>query len=209
MDKIRKLINDNLEKNPEFEYYLGLVDKVEENIELMPDVSIEICKSLIEGISKKILNRLKVDFKEKGKDADSVNLLLRKVFDNLSKYVDIDIDFSYSACSLACRLSDVRNERGDISHGKSAPKKYVSDSNLSEVSVHITDSVLFYILRIYFGHDWSDLDDITYESNEKFNNYLDEENQIEGISYSRALFDQDPTVYKVRLSDYLAEDHNE
>jgi hypothetical protein len=206
VEKIRKLINDNLINYPEFEYYLSLVDKVEENIELMPDISIETCKSLIEGISKKVLNRLKIDYKEKGKNADSVNLLLRKVFENLSKYVEVDTDFSYSACSLACRLSDIRNERGDISHGKVAPKKYLSDSNLSEVSAYITDGILCYILKIYFDHDWSDFDETTYETNEEFNSYLDEENPIEGISYSKALFDQDPIAYDVKLSDYLADD---
>lgn len=204
MDKIRKLINENLEKYPEFEYYLGLVDKVEENIELMPDVSIETCKSLIEGISKKILIRLDTEYVE-SKSFDSPNWLIKRVFDNLSKYTEIDESLTSLACSLSNRLMELRNERGDISHGRVAPKRYISDSHLAETLSQATEAILFYILKIYFNHDWSEFDDITYESNDEFNNYLDEENPIEGISYSKALFDQDPTLYKVRFSDYLAE----
>jgi len=41
-----------------------------------------------------------------------------------------------------------------------------------------------------------------YASNEEFNRLLDEEHNLNGLSYSRALFNQDQTKYKVQLGDY-------
>lgn len=207
MDKLRKIISDNIEKD-DFTYYLGIIDKIEENIIDMPDISIESCKSIIEGISKKILKRLKISYIEKGGSADSPNKLLKNVLEELLKYSNIDTEFVYTACSLTLRISQIRNERGDISHGKSAPKEVFSDQNLAEVSKHITEGILCYVLNIYFSTDWSCLDDIKYENNDQFNQFLDEENQLENISYSKALYDQDIVAYKSKLSDFLSEEEN-
>jgi hypothetical protein len=69
---------------------------------------------------------------------------------------------------------------------------------------HITDGIISYILNIFFSIDWTCLDNIKYEDNEDFNSYLDEELELDGVIYSKALFDQDPAYYKEKYNNYLS-----
>jgi hypothetical protein len=205
MDKTIKIINDNKERFSHFVYYLNLTDKIQENIELLPDISIESCKSLIEGISKTILKTLNVAYIEKGRNADSPDNLVKKVIDELSKYSNIDTVFSQGICSFVKRISEVRNERGDISHGKAAPKDVNSDVRLAMMVAHLTDGMVEYILKIFFGYDWSFVQVVKYEDNVNFNEFLDSQYELEGVIYSQALFEQDFTAYNEKLKNYLAD----
>jgi hypothetical protein len=209
MNKTRQIINDNKEKFSEFGYYHNVIDKIEENIEKMPDISIESCKALVEGLSKTILKKMGEVYIEKGRNADSPNNLLKKTLNILSKYSNIDMVFAQTACGLLLRISEVRNERGDISHGKASPKEFVSDQDLAESVMHMTDGIVFYILKVYFKVGLSFVDEIKYEDNDEFNQFLDGENVLDGVSYSKALFDQDMVFYKDLLSSYLSDKEQE
>jgi hypothetical protein len=49
MENTRKIITENIDLFPEFQYYVDVVVlKIEENEVTHPDISIESCKSLIE-----------------------------------------------------------------------------------------------------------------------------------------------------------------
>ena len=101
------------------------------------------------------------------------------------------------------RLSELRNERGDISHGKAVPKKFVSNVETAKMVMRVTDSILTYILSAYFSIDLSYTEKIAYEDNPEFNDILDESYCLEGIVYSQALYDQDYDSYEEQLRDYL------
>lgn len=204
MNKTRQIITSNEKEFPHFRYYLTILDKIEENTQGMPDISVESCKSLIEGISKTILNKLGEPYVEKGRNADSPSSLLKKVLDRLSDYSSIDVVFVQTSCSFALRTSEIRNERGDISHGKLSPKEANSDPHLAEMVAHITDGIVCYILKIFFKTDWSHLDKLKYTDNAGFNDFLDSQNEWQGVRYSKALFDQDLISYTEQLNDYLS-----
>ena len=208
MDKTRRIINDNKDKFPEFQYYHNIIDKIEENVEKMPDVAIESCKSLVEGSSKTILNKLKIPFLEKGRDADTPRGLLKKVLDNIPD-TSYDPEFITRSCELITRMTEIRNRNGDISHGKFSPKKIESDVNLAEYIIQITDSTMHYLFKIYFSADLSYIEETKYEDNEEFNEFLDSDNELEGIIYSQALFDQDIISYKEQLNTYLSSEEEE
>lgn len=204
MDKTRQLIVKNEMKFPEFIYYLNIIDKIEDNILIMPDVTIESSKALIEGVSKTILRKIDRSYTDKG-GKDSASVILKKSLNGLSGYYkDLDVNFSNFACSFINRTCEIRNEKADISHGRSSPKDSNSDIYLSESIAHTTDGIVSYILKVFFNIDWTCLEDVKYEDNEDFNIYLDEELELDGVIYSRALFDQDPAYYKEKYNNYIS-----
>ncbi len=128
MDGLKKLINRHLEDFPEFVYYLPIIDKAERNEIPHPDISIECCNSLIQGICKTIIIRLDplktaTDLK-KSDTQDLVKPALK-----LLKHNDdvVEDDFVRRSVSITFAISTLRNARGDISHGKAVPKEIQSD----------------------------------------------------------------------------------
>ncbi|MEA3272604.1 MAG: abortive infection family protein [Patescibacteria group bacterium] len=205
MNKTRRLIDDKRSDFPEFQYYHNILDKIEENVKKMPDIAIESCKSLIEGVSKTILKKLKIDFKENGRGTDQSRELLNKVLDNIPSAIPHDPEFINRTCGLVCRMTEIRNKRGDVSHGKVSPKEEDSDVRLAQFIAEVTDSIVYYVLETFFVADLSSFEEAKYEDNEEFNQFLDSENELDGISYSEALFYQDPASYEEQLKNYLAE----
>lgn len=204
MEKIRKIIGEKKGEFPEFGYYHNIIDKIEENIEKMPDIAIESCKSLVEGVSKTILNKLGVAYSENGRNIDNPKDLLKKALVNIPIPTSHDPEFITRVCELIARMSEIRNTRGDISHGRLSPKEIDSDANLAKFIAEITDSVGHYLLYIYFNADLSYLEKVKYEDNEEFNQSLDDGYQLgESILYSKALFDQDQISYEEQLNNYL------
>jgi hypothetical protein len=202
MNKARELINKHKKDFPEATYYLGLIDVAEENLLKMPDVSIETCKSLFEGVSKTILKNADVPFAENGRNADSPSKLLKMALGEIKKYTLIEDSFIQNACGTVQRMTNIRNDRGDVSHGKLAPKLEQSDYATASMIMGVTDSIIGYILNCFFQIDWSSVEYLKYEENEEFNQSLDKDYDFGSISYSKALFDQDPIAYSLQLQDY-------
>lgn len=215
MDSIKELIGRHNDKYPEFAYYLPLLEKAEAALTVHPDICIEICKSLLEGVSKSII--------EKTPNPPHIRPELDKKFDvdkivkmavNQLKYNnDVIEDAFLTRCSsLANAMGALRNARGDISHGKGVPKLENSDDKLAKLTLNMTESVLYYMLDAFFSlpttdgeHD-VDAEAIPYESNPDFNQSLDDEYPIDGrVLYSRALYDQYYKDYLIQLSDYQYE----
>lgn len=204
MEKTKQIISDNKHKFSEFTYYLLHVEKIEKNVNANPDVAIETCNSLIAGVSKKILNMLGVSYVEKGRVSDSPNSLLKKALENLSSYTALDTSLVQPLCSFVHRVNEIRNERGDISHGRSSPKVMSSDAHISGLVSHETDGIVYYMLSVLFNSDISLYNPLKYEDNKEFNEFLDYGKENYGIIYSRALFDQDQISYNEQLKDYDA-----
>lgn len=185
------------------EYYHTIVSKIEENVVSNPDIAIESCKSLFEGLGKFII--LNIDkslsfgivdnFKYKRAITKAVELLE-------TKDPEFESDFSKKLLDVLDMIGNIRNDRGDISHGRLSPKPEKSDTHFSNFVVALTDSFASYLL-ISFSKA-SIAKEVSYDDYPEFNEKLDIENQVGLLrSYSKALFDQDPVAYGQELQNYL------
>ncbi len=211
MDRLENLIKENLSDFPDFIYYLPIIDKANKNQYQHPDITIECCNSLIQGICKTIILNLDLsssenDFKKKDtQDIIKPALKLIKAGDNV-----YENDFATRAASLALAISTLRNARGDISHGKAVPKVISSNLELARTAKEITSSLLSYTLASYYSISLSlETDDkdqstiISYDDNSDFNDYLDELYPLDGrVLYSEALYDKYYDDYEIQLSEY-------
>jgi hypothetical protein len=183
------------------EYYNIIVDKIEENVSTNPDIAIESCKSLLEGISKFILKQIDTAYDPLVVDKTDFHPLVKQAMFKLSEFnEDVEVDFINKANKLIVSIGEVRNRRGDISHGKLSPKEYLSDAHFSNLVMSMTDSLLSYILICF--SNVIPLKELEYEDNPEFNEKLDNENDFGFLSYSKALFDQDIEAYKQELLAY-------
>jgi len=332
VDSLQELIVRNRNKFPEFEYYLPIIEKAKQNQEDHPDITIECCNSLIQGISKTIIfsslssflkslnrlhrvdmqkliknesvhvqfstalnilekgiedsvffeliekavnslqskkpndsdsNRIKLVFKEAIKISDEQKLegdeikflmscgellndqttsffslvqnaslslnkkpvsddaIFKEVIKILSDHGDIlEIDFIRACNNLINKISNFRNDRGDISHGREVPKTLRSDVNLSRLIIEMTDSLLRYTLAAFFIVDLErkarefeaqelqkEEVKISYEKNPDFNDLLDKEYPLDGskVIYSQALYELYYEDYAIQLQDFLDE----
>jgi len=331
LDSLKELIVKNKEKFPQFEYYIPIIEKAERNQEEYPDITIECCNSLIQGISKTIIFSLvssfitslsklpKVDIRklinnesvhiqfstalgilekdvddsvffalienafqslqnnrpnnsdinkigsifkeaikisqERRTDGEEVKFLIaceklicdektsffgliqnassslnqrptsedanfKQAIKLLSDHGDIlEIDFIRACQTLINKISNFRNDRGDISHGREVPKLLKSDINLSRLIVEITESLLRYTLASFFVLDLEKKAQefeaikvkeeefiIGYEDNPELNDFLDEEYPLDGkLLYSQALYTLYYEDYEIRLQAFLYE----
>ena len=208
MKKLREEIR-RLKKH-HVDYYLSLCDVAEKYIDEKPDITIETCKSIIEGISKLTIHLLKQepihrlnssDFDQLFKDA------LKAIDQKSDRNFSFDKDAVNRFGSAIHHLGRIRNHHGDISHGRASLKHQTNDADLAELIIGFTDSIGTYMLRKLeqLGHFASD-EGIEYDTNEDFNYALDESYPIEGnLSFSRALFDQDPVRYREWRDEWYAE----
>ncbi|EMI55091.1 abortive infection family protein [Rhodopirellula sallentina] len=212
MDTVKEIIEHQIGRFPEFAYYLPLIEKAKADLVEHPDICIETCKSLLEGISKSIIEKLPNPHARPDLDKLEVGPLVKLAVTQLKVNNDIvEDDFLKRCSSLAYAMGALRNARGDISHGKGAPKLHQSDDKLSSLSLKMTASVLFYMLDAFFSIPDPEVapvgeERIEYEDNPDFNQSLDDENPLDGrVLYSRALYDQYYEDYTIQLSDYQYE----
>jgi uncharacterized protein involved in tolerance to divalent cations len=331
MDSLQDLIVRNRNEFPEFEYYLPIIERAKQNQEDHPDIAIECCNSLIQGISKTIIfsslssflkslnrlrkvdiqklikndsvhvqfstalsilekevedsvffdlidkafhslqnkepnrsdaNKIKLVFNEAIKISDEGKLegeeikflkscgellndqttsfftlvqnacfsLKRKPISNdaifkealkvLSDHGDIlEIEFIKACQTLINKISNFRNDRGDISHGREVPKTLKSDVNLSRLIIEMTESLLRYTLAAFFVVDLErkarefeakELQKeemrISYKKNLDFNELLDNEYPLDGkLLYSEALYTLYYEDYAIKLQTFFDE----
>lgn len=217
MERLRILITENLDKLPEFEYYLPIIDKALNYEQSRPDTAIECCNSLLQGFSKTIIVNLEgvepsdLDKPSEAKSDKLIKRALKCLKENDDVYED---DFATRGASLALAIATLRNARGDITHGKAVPKKLQSACSLAEVTNEVTATILRYMFATYLPIKMA-LDDevqeepseevvgIAYEDNPDFNEYLDDSNPVEGkLLYSEGLFHLYLEDYEIRLADY-------
>ncbi len=223
-----ELIVNNSNRHPEFRYYIRLMKKAERNSLNQPDICIETCKSLLEGISKSIIERLDSAADRKSLDRLDISPLVKKAT-QLLKQADnvIEDDFVTRCSSLAHALGTLRNERGDISHGKAVPKTVASDDRLSQLCMSMTESVICYMLDIFYQlspvtpvakievvppeNPLDDLPVILFEDNSDFNDWLDDIYPLpEGrVVYSSALYELYFEDYVIQLEAYRESTENE
>ena len=217
MQRSSKLIKANQARFPDCAYYLPLFGKARRNIAAHPDICIETCKALLEGISKTIILGLDAAAVRDDLDKKDVEPLVKMAGKLLRANDDIIEDhFINRMGGLAHSLGALRNARGDISHGKAVPKIEESDQDFARLCLQMTDAVTFYLLQSFFsrtklpvaaavdGEDAEELlpggiPNVEYDDNPTFNEELDRQYPLDGkLLYSDAL-------YHLYYEDYLIE----
>lgn len=204
METLRELIERHSAENSEFRYYIPIINKALANEIPHPDIAIECCASLFQGISKTIVNRLDPPGDVEAFNNVSLQIQVRTALKCLAAGDDvIEIDFPRRVESLVQIVGALRNQRGDISHGRAVPKELQSDRSLARMVLNVSEAVLRYMLASFFALQPERLIVPDYDDNQDFNAYLDGNNPLRGKPlYSRALYDQYPEDYVIQLKDY-------
>lgn len=211
MKAVSELLNEQLVRHGDFAYYLPLLRKAEANQLPHPDICIETSKALLEGVSKTIIERLDGTRSRKDLDAKELSPLVKEAAKLLQANDDqFEMDFTTRCVSLAYALGQLRNARGDISHGKAVPKQSCSSSDLAKFVMHMTEGLLLYMLQSFYSIHSGTEPEIEYEDNQDFNEYLDEIYPLDGKPlYSLALFEQYREDYEIQLSEFGDSDDEE
>lgn len=218
MERLRVLITENLDTLPEFDYYLPIIDKALNYKQSRPDTAIECCNALLQGFSKTIILNLEDGAERADLDKQSEatsNKLIKRALKCLKENDDVyEDDFATRGASLALAIATLRNARGDISHGKAAPKELQSHCSLAEITNEVAGTILRYMYVSYLQirqiqktapviDDDEGIASLAFDDNQDFNDYLDEANPLEGkLLYSDALFRLYPEDYEIQLADY-------
>lgn len=201
MEKLKREIHRA--KRHRLEYYYSHLDIVENYIDEKPDISIETCKALIEGIAKLSLHVLKQEPLELLRN-ESLSPLCRRALDELQKGRGFsDADLCKRMSGIIHYIGEVRNEHGDIGHGQASLKEQVNDADFAELIIGMTESLCTYMLKRL---DYLAEPTIEYDDNAAFNDYIDELHPMpSNIMYSKALYDQEPKTYEIMLTDFNLE----
>lgn len=211
MDAVKNLLKLHKKSHSDFQYYQLHIDKIEENRSENPDIAIETCKSLIEGVSKTILNNLDVTFDEKrettGRNPRSVQWFFKEALKKISENSeDFESGFVQASGQIINITQSIRTERGDISHGKSVPKLVESTPEFADMIVNMTNLIVSYTLKHYFEIDQESDGELDYYSEklEDYNTWLDDSQPdfpIAKATYSKVLYDNDYDEYENRYTD--------
>jgi hypothetical protein len=191
------LVQDGLNR---YERYIA---QIEANKHTEPNVAFEATKSLGEAIFRHILSHpsIKAEHADMVKKGDAATVgLFKNVCVALSDHDLLDIEIMNPGKKFFHEIAEIRNSTGLISHGKDL--RQLTNLKASTIELAIANMVnhILVILEAYellLGEP-----EPSYENSAEFNEYLDEENEIAGISYSQALYDQDLVAYKERLDEY-------
>lgn len=192
----------SLEKMPSFEHYRSHITTIVENIEDNPILSVELCKSSIEGVCVTILNDKS---KNVPRDFNQITSATLKALD-IDNHPDSEHlkELTKRMSGVYHYISTIRNQCNFASHGQDIEHKIIS-KDLAFFVVHLSNALLGFILHFYhITKVHKEVDRWRYEDYPKFNEYLDElyEEQNLGISYLLAIFDQDIQAYKEAYFDY-------
>ncbi|RCJ38141.1 hypothetical protein A6769_10360 [Nostoc punctiforme NIES-2108] len=223
MDSLETLVKRHLKEFPNFQYYGAFAEFISaiENYheDLHTGVSLDCCNSLLQSICKTIITQIdpRVEGKTLNKGAKSeTNNLISEAAKLLQKNDDIyERDFISKLSQIGKHINELRNARGDLSHGKHIPKELLNDQDLSRLLREITESLSRYLISSFFSfalekkskEDFEIKENrIGYEDHPEFNDLLDEEYPLDGkLLYSQGLYELYYEDYEIRLQTFLDE----
>lgn len=202
---------ESMEKAPSFQHYRGHIINIISNVYTNPTLSIELCKSVTEGICKTILNDKCESIPQRFPNL--VSTTIKKLDLNYHQDHQYLLELAKSLGSILHHVAEIRNEYGSYaSHGQDIKHKQVS-SDLALFVLHSTNAILGFILHFYIAtNDYRKSERIRYEDYERINELIDEEYEMKAtykISYSRALFYQDLEAYKELLIEFKQREEDE
>ena len=222
MDSLEALVKRHIKEFPDFQYYGAFAEFISaiENYhqDLHTGVSLDCCNSLLQSICKTIITQIdtKIEGKSLNKGAKSeTNNLISEAAKLLQKNDDVyERDFINKLSQIGKHINELRNARGDLSHGKHIPKELLNDQDLSRLLREITESLARYLISSFFSFKLEQIkeepeiekDLIKYEDNLEFNEFLDEDYPYEGkLLYSQALYTLYYEDYTIKLQTFLDE----
>ncbi|MEH1922224.1 MAG: abortive infection family protein, partial [Nostoc sp.] len=187
--------------------------------EFVRNPGLDCCNSLLQSICKTIITQIdsKIEVKSLNKGAKSeTNNLISEAAKLLQKNDDVyERDFISKLSQIGKHINELRNARGDLSHGKQIPKELLNDQDLPRLLREITESLSRYLISSFFSfalekkskEDFEIEEDvIRYEDNPEFNDLLDEEYPLDGkLLYSQGLHTLLYEDYEIRLQAFLDE----
>lgn len=205
MQTVKELIERYSGQNSEFLYYIPIIEEAERNEVEHPDITIECCSALFQGISKSIVHRLDPTCDRIAFEGETlpqqVKAAMRCLRDNDDAFEDM---FVRNCETLARNIGSLRSARGDISHGRAVPKELQSDRSLARLVLNFSEAMLRYILASFFALQQQPEEEVAYDSSPDFNDFLDEQYDLGGKPlYSLALYQQYREDYFIRLQSYL------
>lgn len=206
----RSKISQSLLANDGIELYERYIGQIESNKKSDPNVSFEATKSLGEAIFRHILAhpRIKGNFKEILNQRNVTTAALYVGTCRALSDLDLlDIEIMIPGKQFFSDISAIRNDNGLISHGRDL--RSLRDLRLSTIELAIVNVINHLLVLLDAYELLLDPPSVTYEENKEFNDYLDDINEIEGISYSQALYDQDAVAYEEQLDEYNVSRDNE
>ncbi|WP_154859687.1 hypothetical protein [Cyclobacterium xiamenense] len=222
MELTKQSISNHSRLIPGIEGYLTLIDKIEENKSIHPDIAIETCKSLLEGLCLKGLSLLSEKYNSskslRTRCKNDLKVLTNTAFDEVyTDYVEsqiheslanmlIDISVAQKikdnakrkvreqAIEAVAKVSAIRNERGDISHGRDYPKNQESSITLSKSISSITDGICSFMIEQIAEKYLLKLktqDRLIYQDLTDFNDWLDDMHHVSTIKvdFSKILYE--------------------
>jgi hypothetical protein len=222
MDSLEALVNRHIKEFPDFQYYGALAEFISAietyHQDLHIGVSLDCCNSLLQSISKTIITQIEPRIGEKSLDKKSqgkTENLITQAAKLLQKNEDVyERDFISKISQIGKHINELRNARGDLSHGKRIPKELANDQDLSRLLREITESLARYLISSFFSFEIErskeklemEEDLIRYEDNPEFNDLLDEAYPLDGkLIYSRALYTMYYEDYTIQLQAFLDE----
>lgn len=176
------------------------------------DTLIECSKSFIEAIAKNAIIKLKPNEKIKDINEATLGELFKKTrkaiceHSSIEKFMPLsEVELFFSALNQwMLFIGKIRNDIGEISHGKILPKSYSLDLEIAQIFSEIIDRFAYVVLSMLLEIDLSYTQNYRYEDFNEFNSHLDEQHDLpNSLSYSRALFEQDYDAYSEELDNYL------
>ena len=226
MQDLKKLINKYANDYPELEYFnvqFTVLDATRTNY---PDVVIETCKSIMEA-TYKFIRKILTDYQPSKKEERQTNITdhaneVMKLFKESSSNQLVDVDVIQQSHNFTKKIANIRNNNGDISHGRYMPKETNSTAEQAQAIEGLCETYAVYLIEeaiiSKFGnrkkHAQQQDDNIQplpnpleYESPyfEQFNEWLNSENEIDSINYSKALYEQDYNAYYQKYADWYDE----
>ncbi|MFP0815964.1 abortive infection protein [Acinetobacter baumannii] len=212
MKKSRELIAQYSSEHQWLQELERLLTHIDQQSDQCGDTLIECSKSFIEAIAKNAV--IKLNPNEKIKDINEAKLgdLFKKTRKAICEHSSIEklmpiseVELFFSALNQwMLFIGKIRNDIGEVSHGKILPKSYSIDLNMAQIFSEIIDRFAYIILLMLLEIDLSYLQNYRYENFPDFNEYLDDQYELpNGLSYSRALFEQDYDAYSEELDNYL------
>lgn len=222
MDSLETLVKRHLNEFPDFQYYgafAEFISAIEEyHQDLHIGVSLDCCNSLLQSICKTIIIQVNPQVEEKslsrGGPSQTENLVTQAA-KLIQKNDDVfERNFIQKVSQVGKHINELRNARGDLSHGKRIPKALINDQDLSRLLKEITESIARYLISSFFSFELEktkeepevEEDRIEYEDNQDFNDLLDDEYPLDGkLLYSQALYSLYYEDYAIQRQAYLDE----
>jgi len=219
MESLEILVKRHSKDFPSFQYYgafaefISAIETYHKDLDM--GVTSDCCNSLLQSICRTIITQ--IDSTEAISLASlRTDQLIKRATTLLQKNDDIyERNFVSQLSKTGIHINEIRNSRGEISHGRHIPKELISDQDLSRLLREITESLSRYLISSFFSfvlekkskEDFEIEEDvISYEDNPDFNDLLDEEYPLDGkLLYSQALYALYYEDYDIRLQSFLDE----